>query len=234
MLARSNSLQPIRIQTPFLNELSWEEIARIASYGDANKYWAEGYEKNETLTNGHTVTFQIWAFNHDNLADGGGKAFITFGMKHLLGESAQMNADSTNVGGFSGSLLGQGIQSGNIRDLIPNDLNQVIKPVLKTTGLPHEDGLTTEIMTLFIPSITEIGFSSNDYTPGQGERYPVFTNNASRIKALDNGNGLVERWWTRSPMRSGNGFGPVTITGTLATTQRQASAFKGVCLAFCV
>lgn len=44
-------------------------------------------------------------FNHDDLADGSGKAGITFGMKELMADVHNMNSANTNVGSFVGSEM---------------------------------------------------------------------------------------------------------------------------------
>ena len=60
-----------------------------------------GDEKNISV-NGETLTLVIVGFGHDDLASGG-KAGITFGLKHLMKDTRQMNSSNTNSGGFTGS-----------------------------------------------------------------------------------------------------------------------------------
>lgn len=61
-----------------LEEASWDFIAQVAENGTASQYFRVGEEKSVLLDNGLTVRVAIMGFNEHPLADGTGKAGITF------------------------------------------------------------------------------------------------------------------------------------------------------------
>lgn len=69
---------------PTLNDYTWEEISRISRMGLASEFFSVGDTKTSRDASGEqqTYTFCILGFNHDDLADGSGKAGITFGITH--------------------------------------------------------------------------------------------------------------------------------------------------------
>ena len=65
---------------------------------------------------------------------------------------------------------------------------------------------------------------------GEGTQYPLFTDNASRIKKV---NGSAAAWWTRSPITgSTTGFRCVVSSGS--DHGYNASGSSGVVLGLCV
>ena len=89
-----------------LNEYTWEEIDYISSNGLASEYGFQvGDEKNITLSTNEALTLAIMDFDHDDLADGTGKAGITFGLKNLMAETRTINSTNTSNGGFTGSAM---------------------------------------------------------------------------------------------------------------------------------
>lgn len=82
---------------------SWETINNYAEQGLAEVKYDIGDEKTITLKDPTTneeenVTLQILGFNHDDLADGTGKAGMTIGVKNLLKTEHKMNDTNTNLG----------------------------------------------------------------------------------------------------------------------------------------
>lgn len=214
-----------------LAENSWAQIAAVAAAGNAENYWKVGDEL-DVVVNGETLTFQIYGFNHDNLT-GGGKAGITFGMKNLMAETRQMNASNTNAGGFTGSAMYDWLQN-TLYPALPEDLKAAIKAVDKKTSAGSQSTtINTESMKLFLFSEAEC-FSATTYSvAGEGEVYPIFTDNASRIKKLANGAGSAYTWWERSPYASySTGFCYVYSAG--GAYGASASFSRGVCFGFCI
>jgi len=99
-----------------LNSLSWSQINSIVASGEAETSFAIGDSKSVTLIDGSKVNFVILGFNYDDLADGSGKATITFGTDQL----ADPPASGSNYDGTAASL-------------IPTDARQFVKPVIKGT-----------------------------------------------------------------------------------------------------
>lgn len=214
-----------------LAENSWAQIAAVAAAGNAENYWKVGDEL-DVVVNGETLTFQIYGFNHDNLT-GGGKAGITFGMKNLMAETRQMNSTNTNAGSFTGSAMYDWLQN-TLYPALPEDLKAAIKAVDKKTSAGSQSTtINTESMKLFLFSEAEC-FSATTYSAaGEGEVYPIFTDNASRIKKLANGAGSANAWWERSPIASYSaGFCGVNSGGGAGISN--ASYSRGVCFGFCI
>lgn len=227
-------IYPVHVDTisTTLAENSWAQIAAVSNAGNAESYWKVGDEI-DVVINGETLTFQIFGFNHDNLTDGG-KAGITFGMKNLMSETRQMNTTDTNSGGFTGSAMYDWLQNTLFPEL-PEDLRSVIRPVdKKSSSGSQSTTIKTESMKLFLFSAIEncLRTTTNVYKD-EGETYPIFTDNASRIKRLTNGAGSAHTWWERSPSASlSNGFCMVTGIGNASSDG--ASNSCGVCFGFCL
>ena len=81
MMIQQSALPPIGIT---LEAATWEQINAISLAGKAQDYWQVGDTK--TITFGSAVlgstsiVVKIMGFEYDDLADGSGKAKISFGM----------------------------------------------------------------------------------------------------------------------------------------------------------
>lgn len=217
-----------------LDEYSWEEISYISSNGLAGEYgFAVGDEKNITLSTDETLTLAIMGFDHDDLADGTGKAGITFGMKNLMASARQMNSSNTNSGGFTGSAMYAWLQN-TLLPTLPSDLQAVLKSVNKKTSAGSQSStINTNAMKVFLFSEIEIFGSTTCSAAGEGEQYDYFATAANRIKYLSNGDGSADRWWERSPYASySNYFCLVASDGDASYSHANNS--RCVCFGFCV
>jgi hypothetical protein len=213
-----------------LSEATWKQIATIAGVGLAPVYWDLGSEKDVTLSTGETVTMQIYGFDHDD-RQAGNKARITFGCKNLLNTTRRMEATNINTNGYAGSEMGQWI-SNDLFAQLPADLRQVIKTVNKKTSAGNQSTtIVTNALKTFLFSGIETGLSSSALSTGEGATYPIFTNDASRIKQRSGTNTV---WWLRSPDLTITAyFCIVSTTGALITCNSASSAC-GVSFGFCV
>lgn len=215
-----------------LAENSWAQIAAVSAAGNAENYWSVGDEI-DIVVDGETLTLQIYGFNHDDLT-GSGKAGITFGMKNLMATTRQMNTSNTNAGGFTGSAMYDWLQN-TLYPLLPEDLRGAIKAVDKKTSAGSQSTtINTDSMKLFLFSAIENGLrTTTDVYKDEGETYPIFTDNASRIKKLSNGTGSANYWWERSPYPTNSAsFCSVASFGSASTSA--ASYSYGVCFGFCI
>ena len=160
------------------------------------------------LTNGKTMEYRIIGINHDDLADGSGKAGLTF-LATSTGISSRMNATKTSVGGWEKSELRAKMNSGEIWNLVPSDFQSRVKTVTKLTnnvggGNANKDATVTATSDrLFLLSYSEIvptsyWASSYPWTSSEGTQYEAF-----RGKVTDNfrGNSAIAigvGWWERS------------------------------------
>ncbi len=212
---------------------TWEEIKEASSSGMASKYWSVGDTIDITCTNGQVLTLQIYDFLHDDLANGAGKAGITFGLKNLAYSLEHMETAGFNTGGFVGTCLYDWLTE-DLWNTLPADLRAVIQPVKKKTSAGGTSKtLRTDNVSIFLFSQVECTGSASVSVSGEGTKYPIFTDNNSRMKALSNGTGSTNNWWTRSPASS-NTSDYVNISTTGGASTYRASSNLGICFGFCI
>ena len=219
---------------------SWATIAAASADGTASTKYKVGDEKTITLTNGEKVTLQIWGFNHDDLADGSGKAGITLGMKNLLASTYSITLPTS--GGWEASQI-RTITIPEIFATLPNDVKSVIKNVNKLTaddGGSGSHSLVTSSDNLFLFSVKEICGENKYSLDGEGAQYDFWksegphdpSKSVALIKCLSNGEASANEWSTRSPSSSSSThFVSITPKGAW---QWATSNKKGICLGFCV
>ena len=213
----------------------------IAAKGEASTAYvkAEAAMKAKTkwslkLTNDETMTYQIIGINHDNLANGTGKAGLTFLLSYPWPIRACMNATDTNVGGWEKSELRASMNSGEIWNLMPTGVQGKMKAVTKLTNnvggknIAHECVDATEtIDRLFLLSESEIfGGKTTGVNHGEGSQYEYF--------ACGFGAGIAYGW-NRSPHMVYGGTDNMSFT-TIGPDSRfsisHASSEVAVCPAF--
>lgn len=230
-----------------LEESSWAEIDAACTNGTASSKWAVGDEKTITLSAGseypteaQTATLQILAFNHDDLADGSGKATITFGMKNLLTQTATANMD-TETAGNSNSWTQSRMRTVTLQmwtSRLPSDLQSIIKAVSKkTTAGAQSKSIITTTDKLFLFSKVEIDGNQTAGYVDEGTQYEYWQThnaNADRIKKLKNGIDGTYPYWLRSPnIYDSTNYCVVAINGAMGATQVSTYGL-GVCFCFCV
>ena len=137
-----------------------EKGTASAAFPKAKDAMDSGTKWTVTLNDGKTLEYRIIGINHDDLADGSGKAGLTF-MTTSTGIKSRMNATNTNSTGWKNSELRAKMNSGEIWNLLPADLQNKIKPVTKLTI--DEEFSTTPTSTsdkLSLLSIVEIAPSA--------------------------------------------------------------------------
>lgn len=227
-----DAVKVYKIQALSLSEATWWQIAQISESGIAPDTWSIGDEK-DIVVGSETLTLQIYDFDHDNIT-GGSKAGITFGLKNLMAETRKMNSTPTNVGGFSGSEMYTWLQ-GDLLSSLPEDLQEVVKFVDKRTSAGSESKIiNTDSMKIFLFSEVELFGYVNMSPTGEGTQYPIFTNDISRIKCLENGVGSNTKWIQRSPCGHSTSTFCAVAQGGNYTTDCYGSSPSGVCFGFCV
>lgn len=209
-------------------------------YAKAKAAMDAGTKFSTKLTNGQTLEYRIIGINHDDLADGSGKAGLTF-LTISTTINSRMNAENSNTGGWEKSELRQKMNSGEIWKLMPSDLQSKVKAVTKLTnnvgGTDKNAAVTATSDKLFLLSYSEIvptsyWASSYPWTSSEGTQYEAFkgkvTNNYSGNESLKIGS----YWWERSvnPNYS-NGFLRVYTNGD-PSHDNSATSSDCVCPAF--
>ena len=176
-----------------LENTSWADIDTVAKAGMGPEYWNIGDTKSVPI-GGTTYYAEIIGFNHDDLADGSGKARITFDLTNSLAQVYALTGSNTNAGGWQGCAFRNTLQS-TIFAQLPSVLQAVIKTVKKYTSAGSKSPeITTSQDTLFLLSQIEVDGSTSSSFAGEGTQYAHFVTQSNRIKST--GSGI---WWLRSP-----------------------------------
>ncbi len=221
------------------------EFYGIVHYGKGEEYFSAGDEiklctDSENFTD-REIVMQLFGFKHFPLAKGEGFANAVFGMKGIMNGKRTIGAAATgNKGGWADCSIRK-----FLRDTVFPDLPQRWKAMIKKVqvcssvgGTSIEIGISEDRLFLFAPA--ELGHNttvvpySQEVDPGaQSVTFPLFTDNASRVKKTANGKGSAETWYTRSPEASLTGaFWTVSASGSLQYSN--VATQSGVCFGFCI
>ena len=214
---------------------TWAEIKAAVQAGinglDLSSVWNIGDTKSVTLTTNEVIELQIAGFNHDTYSDGV-TAPVTLVMKDCLSSIKPMNSANNNAGGYPASAMKTYVET-NIYNKLPSDLKAIVSPVKKRcyTSYPDASSLSEENYNVWLLAEAEV-FDSVSHTIGNGEgtKYPIFTNNTSRVKKV---NTVTRLWWLRSCTKSsGRSFVLVYDDGNVSYAN--ATDYCGVAVGLCV
>ncbi len=186
----------------------------IAAKGEASPAYSKakaamdaGTKFSVKLTDGKTLTYRIIGINHDDFADGSGKAGLTF-LTTSTTISSRMNATATNAGGWEKSELRQKMNSGEIWNLMPTDFQSKVKPVRKLTnnvgGTDKNAAVTATSDKLFLLSYSEIvetpysGWSGYSWSGNEGTQYEAFKGKVTSNHLGNDCLKIGKIWWERS------------------------------------
>ena len=220
----------------------------IAAKGEASPAYAKakaamdaGTKFSMRLTDGQTLEYKIIGIDHDDLADGSGKAGLTF-LTTSTGIKSRMNATNTNAGGWEKSEIRQKMNSGEIWSLMPSDFQSKVKSVRKLTnnvgGNDKNAAVTATSDRLFLLSYSEINPTTNfvsnyPWASAEGTQYEYFKGKVTENRDGNPAIAIGHSWWARTvfPLSS-KGFVRVNTAG--ATNKGWYSSYAGcVCPAWC-
>ena len=180
---------------------------------------------------------QIAGFDVDDLADGSGKAHISWIGKellkseHMMNETVEKNPDGTyvegtgSIGGWESSEMRNYLKE-TILPTIPDAVCSNIKEVTKTQKaykVTNTKYTQTTIDNIWIPSDEEINSMTGVYNK-------LFTANARTIK-FRVGETSANTWWLRNTDRNSTFLCTLTSGGN--TSMYYPVQKHGVCLCFC-
>lgn len=211
-------------QEAVAKDIAKNGISSIA-YAKAKAAMDAGTKFSIKLTNGKTLTYRIIGINHDDLADGFGKAGLTFEATNDAMGRQRMNAELTNAGGWEKSELRGRLSSGDLWALLPSELQSKVKSVTKMTdnkggGSAGTPSATTD--KVFLLSTAEIyGDLQSD-----GSQYEYYKSKRVTTSNHYEASSSSEYHWTRSvdPNKS-TSFYYVLDSGTLISYYGSANAF---------
>ena len=193
------------LSNSFVLLLYWATIIEVANKGEGQNYWKVGDEIDLVLsgTFNETVTLQIWDFNHFDKTDGTGKANICFGMKNLMKNSQKLVSSQYNYSGWKDSEFRKNTVP-RIYNSLPKEVKDHIKEVMTWSNSGGQTTSSTYVFDkIFLPGCTEMDLTHhtipNGNYDGSQVKFPIFTDNNSRIKKMNNGSGSANSWYTRSP-----------------------------------
>lgn len=234
-VTKTTTLSVTVIQVGAFATSTWAEIKAAVQAGinglDLSEHWAVGDTKSVTLTTNEVIELQVAGFNHDTYSDGV-TAPVTLVMKNCLNTTTYMNSSNTNSGGYPASAMKTWVET-NIYNKLPSDLKAIVAPVKKKcyTTYNSASSLSEANYNVWLLAEAEV-FDSVSYTIGNGEgtKYPIFTDNASRVKKV---NGSAYFWWLRSALSS-DSTRFVFVSSGGSVNYSNASYSYGVAVGLCV
>lgn len=234
-VTKTTTLSVTVVQVGNFATSTWAEIKAAVQAGinglDLSSVWNIGDTKSVTLTTNEVIELQIAGFNHDTYSDGV-TAPVTLVMKDCLSSIEPMNSANSNAGGYPASAMKTYVET-NIYNKLPSDLKAIVSPVKKRcyTLYPDASSLSEANYNVWLLAEAEV-FDSVSHTIGNGEgtKYPIFTNNTSRVKKV---NTVTRLWWLRSCTKSsGRSFVLVYDDGNVSYAN--ATDYCGVAVGLCV
>ena len=176
-------------------ENDWASIIAACQNKEVPATWNVGDSCSMTI-NGKTYAIDIIGKNHDDYADGSGKAPLTFQMHTCYATQYKMNNDGSNSGGWSGCLLRGNGGFKTIKSKMPAEVVAAMKAVTKKTAASGSSStISTTEDTMFLLSEIEVQGARTHSYAGEGTQYDYYKTAANRNKNDTS-------WWLRSPRAS--------------------------------
>lgn len=198
------------IYDPVFANNTWAEIIEACQTNRVPGEWKAGDQKTMTIDNTEYL-IDIIGKNHDDYADGSGKAPLTFQMHDCYISPFAMNDDDTNATSWSSSYMRLD-RMPFVLARMPDVVHGAVREVTKLTSAGNKDSaIITTADKLFLLSEAELLGSDMYSFPGEGKQYEYYKPRNNRIK----GDGEKTRsWWTRSPVSNERPtFCEVGVTG---------------------
>ena len=173
-------------------DATWEQIIDACHQNAVPDTWAaDGTCYKDMEINGTNYRIDIIGKNHDDYADGSGKAPLTFQLHDCYDETKQMNSSNTNSGGWTNCAM-RTTHLPAILDLMPAEVQAAIREVQKKTSAGNQSSsIQTTNDTLFLLSEIEI-FGSTTYSfAGEGKQYAYYQAGNSKVKNWNGGANAV-------------------------------------------
>ena len=222
---------------------TWEQIIAAVNNGTYKNRYQVGDTKKISLGSEGAVAMQIVAFDTDDLADGNGKAPITFISKQILktdhrmnpsrsGSSGAYDEGTETIGGWEKCEMRSYLKE-TIKPLIPSTVSSAIKEVTKYSRIYNPAGNAVDNVAstedVWIPSRKEMNFDTS-YESNCPVYDSAFPDNASRIK-MKTGATSAAWWWLRS---AGSSYTFYDVYRDGSNDGNGANVSGGVVLGFCL
>ena len=185
---------------PVFGNNSWADIIKACQEKQVPDTWNVGNSCNMTINN-KTYAIDIIGKNHDDYADGSGKAPLTFQLHDCYADTKQMDSSNTNSGGWTSCTM-RSTHLPAILSKMPTEVQNGIREVNKLTSAGSQSStINTTADKLFLLSEIEIFGSVSHSKSGEGTQYDYYKAGNSKVKKR---NGSAAIWWDRSPSASGS------------------------------
>lgn len=203
------------------------EIQAIVKSGMASQYWSIGDYHKIAMTDGEEIEVAIADFNHDTKSNGE-IAPLTLVMRNCFNTKRTQDAHY-ETGWANVTFRTSTIPS--ILGTFPSAWQSIMTPVKKKTANTQNSSILTETTdTLWLLSQIEVFGDSTQSPAGEGTVYPVFSDNASRIKTVKN---VVSPWFLRSFYAPDQGY-KCSVGDAGNKGYQRVNESSGICLGFCV
>lgn len=170
---------------------SWAAIIKACQEKQVPNTWNVGDSCNMTINN-KTYAIDIIGKNHDDYADGSGKAPLTFQMHTTYATQYKMNGAEDNSCGWKNCLVRTSNAFPALKKVMPAEVVAALKAVTKkTTAGGASSAIDTTEDTLFLLSEIEVQGTRTYSYAGEGTQYEYYKTAANRKKN--------RAWYLRSP-----------------------------------
>ena len=219
------------IQYPYEKNFAdntWEQIIAACQKKIIPTTWKVGDQKAMTI-GGTDYLIDIIGINHDDYADGTGKAPFTFQLHDCYGETKNMNSSNTNIGGWTSCAM-RSEHLPAILSKMPTEVQNGIREVNKLTSAGNKSStINTTADKLFLLSEVEIFGSTSWSVAGEGTQYDYYKAGNSKIKKR---NGSEITWEERSPHANNSTYFCMVRSNGYAYSDLASHAY-GVAFGFC-
>ena len=214
-----------------LNGMSWSRIKYLSNRPGYSQFFSVGDTKDITLKNGEKITMRIIGIRHDITPDGH-KAALTWEMVDFMEDRHEMNKSCTNEGGWASSEMRRYLNE-DVFALLPDDVHDVIRPVIKTTSCGgKKDGKVSTVDKLFLLSEHE-RYGRKFYSAGDEGRWYQWYRREGVSYAKKYPDGDSGWGWMRSPYGSSS-TSFCYVNGNGNADNDNASGSFGVAFGFCM
>ena len=176
---------------PVFGNNSWAAIIKACQEKQVPDTWHVGDRCNMTINN-KTYAIDIIGKNHDDYADGSGKAPLTFQMHTTYATQYKMNGAEYNNCGWKNCLVRTSNAFPALKKVMPAEVVAALKAVTKkTTAGGASSAIDTTADTLFLLSEIEVQGTRTHSYAGEGTQYAYYQTAANRKKN--------RAWYLRSP-----------------------------------
>lgn len=210
---------------PVFANNTWEQIIEACHNNEVPETWKVADQKPMTI-DGADYQIDIIGKNHDDYADGSGKAPLTFQLHDCYKLKKAMHNTTTNSKGWSRCDMRE-TNLPIILKQMPTEVQSGIREVNKLTS--ESRTIVTTADKLFLLSEIEIFGSDENSGKGEGTQYNYYKAGNSKVKNYIDS--AIE-WWERSPYNGNTRF-YCCVNYKGASISRSANVVSGVPFAFC-